>query len=88
MFGVTIPRSRIERYAGQLFSGEGSGPSKPFWFPILPSYWGFHGHDSRVVYEGDVAAREQWLSRHEKSIHVHKLSVSYGKVRRGLRLVC
>jgi ABC-type multidrug transport system ATPase subunit len=66
-------------YAGQLFSGEGGGPSKHFWFPVLPSYWGYGWHNV-VVFEGDVAARERWLSERHASVNVHKLSVSYGKV--------
>ena len=68
-------------YAGQLFSGDGGGPSKPLWFLFLPSYWGFR-RGGGVVFEGDVAARERWLSERAQSVNVHKLSVSYGKVSR------
>jgi ABC-type multidrug transport system fused ATPase/permease subunit len=34
----------------------------------------------RVIYEGDVAAREKWISERDGGVNVHKLSVSYGKV--------
>lgn len=69
-------------YGGQLFAGSDGTRSRPFWFPLLPSYWGIfpYTRDDKVIFEGDVAEQEKRLSKKERSVRVHKLSVSYGKV--------
>lgn len=63
-------------YTSQAFGGE---MRQSTIFPFLPTYWGF-GKQQSTAAMGDTVAKEQILSRREKSIRCAKLSKAYDQV--------
>ena len=55
------------------------GAAQPFYFPLLPSFWGgaCAGGRRREVEAGDTLAAVQELSASEGSVRVHKISKTY-----------
>lgn len=69
-------------YFGQV-STDDLGVSQPFYFPLLPEYWGFQR--AKPVHEdGDTLRELQAESARNNNVVVHKLSKSY-KTTRALR---
>ena len=63
-------------YTSQAFGGE---MRQSAIFPFLPAYWGCDKQQSTAAM-GDTVAKEQLLSRREKSIRCAKLSKAYDQV--------
>lgn len=63
-------------YLAQVFSGK-QGGSKPFYFPFLPSYWGF-SFQAEPIPE-DTIGQKQKESKIKQSIVLHKLSKAFKK---------
>ena len=63
-------------WSAQVYGGE---TRKRFFFPLQPSYWGC-GQEQHEVASGDAIGRQKLLSKHERSVRIHKLSKSFKTV--------
>jgi len=71
----TILFTLLAWYLGQVFPSGGTAP-KPFYFVVMPSYWGFGGK-TRQIAEGDRIAALQAQSAADGTLIGHKLSKAY-----------
>ena len=59
-------------------TGDAGGAAQPFYFPLLPHYYGLIRRPATVE-RGDTVAELQRRSAAEGSVRIHRLSKAYGK---------
>lgn len=82
MLALTVLYGFVAWYAAQVLSGE-AWAAQPFYFPLLPSYWGLAAVPqlgAAAADDGDTLSAVRAASGAEHSIRVHKVSKSYKQV--------